>query len=179
MTDTATTANGGTGGVRIGVIADSHSDICDWPALLTKLRTIFDGVDLILHCGDITTTEALDDLETIAPVRATRSPNDPPPDAPRLVDGPATIDVRGHSVVLDFPRPDPSSVAAAAVGGDVAAVIYGSTHASSVETINGVLWVNPGSPALAEHTSVAIVTIPPKATPTATLTATADIITVD
>jgi len=145
-------------GVRIGAISDSHSDICDWPAVLQRLGDVFAGVDLILHCGDISTAEALDDLEAIAPVQATRSAIDPPPDDKRIADGPRVVEVDGaggHRLVLAFNRPD----ASVAAGEGVDLVVFGGTHAPSVETVDGVLWVNPGSPALAERTSVAIITV--------------------
>jgi putative phosphoesterase len=140
---------------RIGAISDSHSDICDWAAVFTRVRDAFDGVDMILHCGDVGTVEALDDLETIAPVRSTRSAIDTAPDGVRVFDGPTVVDVAGHRVVLAFQRPEPSVAADAGAG----VVVFGGTHAPSIETIDGVLWVNPGSPALAERTSVAVVTV--------------------
>lgn len=37
---------------RIGAISDSHSDICDWADVFGRVRGAFDGVDMILHCGD-------------------------------------------------------------------------------------------------------------------------------
>lgn len=151
--------------VRIGAISDSHSDICDWPAVLQRVRDAFAGVDLILHCGDISTAEALDDLEAIAPVQATRSAIDPPPDDKRIADGPRVVEAGGHRLVLAFNRPDAS--VAADEGVDL--VVFGGTHAPSVETVDGVLWVNPGSPALAERTSVAIVTLDANGRPNATI----------
>ena len=138
---------------RVGLVADSHSDLCDWSAVLEQVRGAFGAVDLVLHCGDITTVEALDDLETIAPVRATRSEGDPPPNPPRLVDGPTIVDVGGRAIALAFARPDSAPEG-------VAAVVFGGTHAASVETIDGVLWVNPGSPSLAQARSVAVMTVP-------------------
>ncbi|HEX7167089.1 MAG TPA: metallophosphoesterase family protein [Acidimicrobiales bacterium] len=137
---------------RIGLVADSHSDLCDWPAVLETVRAALGPVDLVLHCGDITASEALDDLETIAPVRATRSEGDPPAAPPRLVEGPTVVDVGGRAIALAFARPD-------AAPDGVAAVVFGGTHAASVETIDGVLWVNPGSPSLSKARSVAVLTL--------------------
>lgn len=137
---------------RIGLVSDSHSDLCDWSAVLENVRAAFGAVDFVFHCGDITATEALDDLETIAPVRATRSDGDPPAAPPRLVDGPVVVDVGGRALALAFARPD-------AAPDGVVAVVFGGTHAASVETIDGVLWVNPGSPSLAQARSVAVLTL--------------------
>ena len=38
----------------------------------------------------------------------------------------------------------------------VDAVVFGGTHRASVERVDDVLFVNPGSPSLADRTSVAI-----------------------
>lgn len=143
-------------GLRIGAISDSHDDICDWPTVFARLREVFAGVDLILHCGDITSVSALDDLSSIAPVRATRSAADPPAGSDdRIAEGPTMIEAGGRTLVLAFGRPEPSQVDG--TGAEV--VVFGGTHAPGIETVDGVLWVNPGSPALAERTSVAIVTL--------------------
>ena len=54
--------------MRIGLISDTRlNNAIDMP---DQIITAFDGVDLILHAGGIQTTEVLDWLEKIAPVRA-------------------------------------------------------------------------------------------------------------
>ncbi len=54
--------------MRIGLISDTRlNNAIDMPE---QIITAFDGVDLILHAGGIQTTEVLDWLEKIAPVRA-------------------------------------------------------------------------------------------------------------
>lgn len=148
--------------MKIGLLSDTHDDYCeDWGAVLDKIRTAFaGGVDLILHCGDIGTASAIDALETIAPVRATRSDGDPPADGTRLVDGPTVIDAGGTALLLAFQRPDHAPEG-------VKAVVFGGTHAASVEDDGGVLWVNPGSPSLAKTTTVGILTLEDDAPPTA------------
>lgn len=135
---------------RVGLIADTHDEIVTWDLLQSKVEAALDDVDLVLHCGDATTAVVLDLLETIAPVRAVRSPADPPAAPPRLSDGPVRLDVDGTILVLSNTRPDTTEAA----GADV--VVFGGTHEAVVETVGGVLYVNPGSPSLAERTSVAI-----------------------
>ncbi|PSQ95207.1 MAG: YfcE family phosphodiesterase [Bacteroidetes bacterium SW_9_63_38] len=49
---------------RIGILSDTHGSF--HPALIDDL----DGVDLILHAGDICDYGILDGLQTVAPVRA-------------------------------------------------------------------------------------------------------------
>lgn len=146
--------------IRIGLVADSHDGFCeDWASVVDGITRGFGRVDAILHCGDISSVGALDDLGRIAPVHATRSGDDPPPDPPRLLDGPRVVDLPGgHRVGLAFTRP----VDAGAFGEDgppVDAVVFGGTHAASVEVVDGLLWVNPGSPSLADQRTVAVLTL--------------------
>src|SRR3981081_3865695 len=60
---------------RVGVISDTHC-----PEFLDRLPArvfeVFDGVDLILHAGDIDGEETLADLRRIAPVEAVRGDHD-------------------------------------------------------------------------------------------------------
>ncbi len=54
--------------MRIGLISDTRlNNASDMPE---QIIAAFDGVDMILHAGGIQTTEVLDWLEKIAPVRA-------------------------------------------------------------------------------------------------------------
>lgn len=61
----------------VGVIADTHV-----PQRLKRLppgiAQAFDGVKLILHCGDINSTQVLDELGRIAPILAVSGNADPP-----------------------------------------------------------------------------------------------------
>lgn len=50
--------------MKLGILSDTHGYF--HPAIPDYLA----GVDLILHAGDVGTTDVLDRLETIAPVRA-------------------------------------------------------------------------------------------------------------
>lgn len=50
--------------MRIGIISDTHG------YFHPEIPTFLDGVDLILHAGDIGTEEVLDQLEALAPTRA-------------------------------------------------------------------------------------------------------------
>src|SRR2546425_13126368 len=61
--------------MRIGLISDTHQP-SDRKSLWDEVGTIFAGVDLILHAGDIVLPVVLDWLEEIAPVLAARGNND-------------------------------------------------------------------------------------------------------
>jgi putative phosphoesterase len=57
--------------VNIGVISDTHGFFDE------SIASIFDGVDAIIHAGDIGKLEIIERLEAIAPVFAVRGNNDP------------------------------------------------------------------------------------------------------
>ena len=61
--------------MRIGVIADTHTPEF-LPALPVGVKHIFQEVDVILHAGDITGKEVLDELRTLAPVIAVKGDHD-------------------------------------------------------------------------------------------------------
>jgi putative phosphoesterase len=143
--------------VRIGLVADTHDEIAPYDAVADKLAGAFDGVELILHCGDLTTTGVLDRLGELAPVVAVRSANDPSPEPPRLVEGPHILEVGGLVIGLvnTLGDADPGEL----FGRPVDVVVHGGTHAASIERTGGVLRVNPGSPTLAEEVTVAVLDI--------------------
>ena len=60
---------------RIGVIADTHTPEF-LPALPKGINHHFEGVDLILHAGDITGTQVLEELRAIALVTAVKGDHD-------------------------------------------------------------------------------------------------------
>ncbi|QRN85857.1 metallophosphoesterase family protein [Clostridia bacterium] len=62
--------------IRVGVISDTHLKQ-EFDFLPTRVATVFDGVDQIIHCGDINRQEVLDELGFIAPVTAVFGNTDP------------------------------------------------------------------------------------------------------
>ena len=83
--------------MKIGLIADSHIPEA-MPELPSQVRTVFKGMDLILHAGDLHCIEVLDWLEEIAPVLACRGNGDEGsggravvPDDPRLHETAVTV----------------------------------------------------------------------------------------
>jgi putative phosphoesterase len=61
--------------VRIGVVADTHVGD-QLPALPAEVLERFDGVDLIIHAGDVAQARVLDELREVAPVAAVRGNHD-------------------------------------------------------------------------------------------------------
>jgi len=123
-------------GYLVGLISDTHGH------LRAEVTEAFQGVDLIIHAGDIGKPEVLDSLNTIAPVYAVRGNMDgfwahDLPEAEVVEIGDASLYVLHDVYRLDL---DP-----AAAG--FVAVIHGHTHAANIERLKGVLYVNPGSAA--------------------------------
>jgi uncharacterized protein len=139
--------------VRVGLISDTHDEVVPWDQVRERVADALSGVSLILHCGDLTTTGILDHLESIAPVVAVRSGADPPAAPPRLLDGPHVLEAGGVAIGLVNTLQEGRDVP---FGREVAVVVHGGTHEASIEQLDGVLYVNPGSPTLAEAVSVGV-----------------------
>ena len=123
--------------VVVGVIADTHGLLL--PAAIKALE----GVDLIVHAGDVGNTEVLDNLKSIAPVYAVRGNMD-------MIEGlrelPETEVVEVGDILLyvihNIHRLD---IVPSKAGFD--AVIFGHLHCPSLSEKEGVLFLNPGSAA--------------------------------
>ncbi len=120
---------------RIGVISDTHG------LVRPEVPAAFDGVELILHAGDIGNAEVIRQLKTIAPVVAIRGNNDtgswaraiPETKVTRI--GRVSIYMLHNLKEIDL---DP-------VAKGFQVVISGHSHRPSIETRSGVLFLNPGS----------------------------------
>jgi len=119
----------------IGVISDTHG------LVRPQVMEVFQGVELILHAGDIGDTEVLAKLQTIAPVIAVRGNNDREPWATHL---PVTqaVERAAHWFYLLHELShldlDPSAA-------EMSAVIFGHSHRPLIEYKQHVLFLNPGS----------------------------------
>jgi len=123
------------GDLLVGVISDTHGLLR--PQALDALR----GSDLIIHAGDVGQPELLEPLRALAPLHVVRGNVDHGAWAARL---PMTelVEVGAHLfyVLHDIAELDLDPPAAG-----FAAVVYGHSHQPSIETRDGVLWLNPGS----------------------------------
>ena len=121
--------------LRIGVISDTHG------LLRPQVAPQLAGVAHILHGGDIGRPEVIDELRRIAPVTAIRG-NVDTADWAKSYPETETIRLGGRSIHmlhdLKTLRLDPK-----ASGIDI--VISGHSHVPKIETLGGVLYVNPGS----------------------------------
>lgn len=124
-----------TAPVRVGLVSDTHG------LLRPEVFPLLEGVDHIIHGGDVGGEEILEGLRRIAPVTAVRGNTDGGHFG-RSLPATAAVELGGHTLyvlhILDELDLDPAAA-------DVSAVIYGHTHQPKVEDREGVLYVNPGS----------------------------------
>ncbi len=118
---------------RLGIISDTHG------RLDHRVAEAFDGVDRVIHAGDIGAPHLLMELGLIAPLTAVLGNCDRPtehsdlaPLARLTLDGVRILVVHDRSDVPGTPE-------------DVDVVVFGHSHRPLVQRLNGVLWVNPGS----------------------------------
>jgi putative phosphoesterase len=122
-------------GLQVGVISDTHG------LLRNKVTEALQGVDLIIHAGDIGGEAVLKALRRIAPVVAVRGNMDRGEWALKLPETEVVaIDKTVVYVIHDAMRLDLEPGPAG-----FGAVISGHTHRPAVIRRRGVLFVNPGS----------------------------------
>jgi putative phosphoesterase len=133
--------------MQIVVLSDTHGPRF-WKHCPPAVAEHLDGVDLILHAGDVCTVEVLEELAGYAPVRAVLGNNDRPEvaqwGAPETLEfdlaGVATAMIhdsgtkQGRALRMRrrFPQAD--------------LVIFGHSHVPLDLTEDGVRIFNPGSP---------------------------------
>ncbi|HUG28778.1 MAG TPA: metallophosphoesterase family protein [Gemmatimonadales bacterium] len=126
--------------MRLGIISDTHG------LLRPEVFEVFEGVDLILHAGDIGPPEILAELETIAPVRAVWGNTDGfdirrhvPEVIEERIEGFDFLIIHGHQLG----QPTPAKLNEAYPAAEV--IIFGHTHRPLLETVDVVVTVmNPG-----------------------------------
>jgi putative phosphoesterase len=124
--------------MKIGVLSDTHN------YLDPKIPALFAGAQQILHAGDIGLPSLLCELELIAPVTAVAGNTDEPAFQFKLV---ATLDLDGRRFLLQhivdpLSLTDPLKERLARDRPDV--VVFGHSHRPFCQTVDGVLFFNPG-----------------------------------
>ena len=134
--------------MRIGLVTDTHlpSTIRD---LWDEVRVAFEGVDMILHGGDIVSPRVLDWLEDIAPTLAARGNNDGGWEDPRL-DDIQWLNLEGWRIAMIHDmEPEERSIATLKdtylKGEHADIIITGHTHFERLDYRDGVLQINSGS----------------------------------
>ena len=123
--------------MKLGIISDTHG------FLDPKIPRLFAGVEHILHAGDIGPDGIVVGLESVAPVTAVLGNTDSSPTF-RLTE---VVTLAGrkflvHHIVNPRGLTDELRLRIARERPD--AVVFGHTHKAFSETIDGVLYLNPG-----------------------------------
>ena len=154
--------------MRLGIISDTHG------TLPPEVFQVFEGVDHILHAGDVGSAEILTELEALAPVTAVYGNTDGwglraklPKVAKLRLDGFDIVVTHGDQ----FGTPTPEALHEAFPEGEI--LVFGHTHQPLVETVDMVVTaMNPGSAGAPRHglpPSVGIMELEPGIPPRARL----------
>ena len=124
--------------MKIGIISDTHGHVPN------AVHDAFNGVDHILHAGDVGPMDVITELETIAPVSAVRGNVDYTIQLPqtRVQTFVGQKFLVHHIVDLPFPS---QLVRETIADEQPNVVVFGHTHMPCNEQHNGVLFLNPGS----------------------------------
>jgi len=122
----------------VGLISDTHG------MLRPAVHKALEGVDAILHAGDVGGEDILTELRIIAPVQAVYGNTDPVDD-PSLQDtfvaSHGGLDIRViHGHQLGSPTPQKLIAAFAEP-----VIVYGHTHKQLITRAQGRLVINPGA----------------------------------
>ena len=117
---------------KIGIISDTHG------LLRPEVLEILKICDCIFHAGDVTRPELLDELRCLASIYVVRGNNDGEWAAGIV----KTLHFRIEGVEF-FMTHNKKDVAWEL--GSTQVVIFGHTHSYFEKTIDGRLWLNPGS----------------------------------
>lgn len=125
--------------MRIGVISDTHNFFD------AEIPSLFAGVEHIIHAGDIGQPAILQALEEIAPVTAVAGNTDDPGFRYPLTE---VVELGGlkflvHHIVDPRALEDSLQSRIKRVLPDV--VVFGHSHKPFCETVDGILFFNPGA----------------------------------
>ncbi len=123
--------------MKLGLISDTHG------FLDPRLPQIFRGVDHILHAGDIGPDRLLAQLESIAPVTAVLGNTD----SSNWINLTETLTLGGYKFLIHHivsPHALTAELELQIKHVQPHVVLFGHTHRRFEETINGVLFINPG-----------------------------------
>lgn len=176
--------------VKIGLISDTHVPSMG-PTPPAEVLRAFEGVELILHAGDLYTYACIEWLQQLAPVEASSSAFAGVGEGMPRVSDSVVVEAGGHVIGLVhkleltplgdevFPgelarwpaRASLPDEVADVFGRPVDIVVFGYTHEAMVEEHAGILFVNPGSPNMRKQSmvlgTVALLDIAEDGTPSA------------
>jgi putative phosphoesterase len=116
----------------VGVVSDTHGH------LDARLLAALEGVDAILHAGDVGSEAVLAGLRRLAPLYAVCGNNDAPLGGLGL---PSHVDIELAGLQVHLVHQLPDARPAQGTG----AIVFGHSHRPLNEWRNGVLYLNPGA----------------------------------
>jgi putative phosphoesterase len=133
--------------MRIGVISDTHAPR-RWKRCPPEVARRLDGVDLILHAGDVCTADVLEELAVLAPVEAVLGNNDGAdvaawgaPETLRL-----NLDGLPAGMIHNSGLPPGRAARMRALFPDARLVVFGHSHIPVDQQHGDLRLFNPGSP---------------------------------
>jgi putative phosphoesterase len=142
--------------MRIGVISDTHG------YLDPRATVALAGVARILHAGDIGSPAIIDALEAIAPVDAVQGNVDTGTPLARRFPASRQIVIEDVRIYITHIGGQPAALARALPQPQPDVYIFGHTHVALLETLDDVLFLNPGAagrPRFGGRVSVAILDV--------------------
>jgi putative phosphoesterase len=150
---------------RIGVLSDTHIPVAA-REIPRKAIELLNGVDLIVHTGDILQLTVLEELKKLAEVKAVCGNMDMQSVREKLpeID---TFEIQGFKVGIVHGSGPPCGIESRIRKkfAQVDVIIYGHSHSPKNEVIDDVLFFNPGSATnnfFAPYNSFGILTIDKK-----------------
>ncbi len=122
--------------LRIGVISDTHG------LLRPEAVAALHGCASIIHAGDVGKLEILDTLRTVAPVVAAVRGNVDKDDCFSVLPEHAIVEIERQRIYVLH---DLAQLNRDPAAEGFSAVISGHSHVPRIESVRGVLFLNPGS----------------------------------
>jgi uncharacterized protein len=132
---------------RALIMSDTH--VPDFRRELpASLNRHLERAELIVHAGDVTAAEVLDELRRSAPVIAVAGNLDGPDVVAWGAADAATVEVNGIAVAMihDAGRAAGREDRLRRRFPDAELIVFGHSHIPGIRRANGVTFVNPGSP---------------------------------
>jgi len=117
--------------MKIAVLSDTH--VSSVKGLPKKMLDLLSRVDFIIHAGDFTSTEVLNELKQIGEVKAVHGNMDSA-ELKAMLPAKEIIDTGNKE----------KRVRNIFVQDKVDAIVYGHSHGSQNKVIDGILFFNPG-----------------------------------
>lgn len=132
----------------IGIISDTHIP-ARVQSVPKELLYAFEDVDCIIHAGDITSMDVIDQLGKIAPVHAVCGNMDDA-DVQRNLPAKKVIEIDGKRIGITHGAGSPFNIKRRVVrmfaDDSVDCIVFGHTHKAEQEKCGDILLLNPGSP---------------------------------